>query len=182
MIGNPSAVILDEPSTGMDPSAKRKMWRLIGALSSDKAILLTTHSMEECDFLCNRIGIMKKGRLLCIGSSQHLRTKYGNRYKLELRVANTNCVQQVNEFISNRFRESQLIEQQYTLLRYEFPTTTNLGELFALMEANKGGLQLEDYAVSQTTLEQIFISTITNEGIPDANNDNTAAVIIPIRN
>ncbi|KAL9302465.1 ABC transporter A family member 1 [Arabidopsis thaliana] len=87
MIGDPPIVILDEPSTGMDPVAKRFMWDVISRLSTRSgktAVILTTHSMNEAQALCTRIGIMVGGRLRCIGSPQHLKTRYGNHLELEV--------------------------------------------------------------------------------------------------
>lgn len=69
-----------EPSTGMDPLSKRLMWRVITQLGKDKAILVTTHYMDECEALCSRIGIMNDGRLVCIGSSQHLKSRFATGY------------------------------------------------------------------------------------------------------
>ncbi|KAK8955097.1 ABC transporter A family member 1 [Platanthera zijinensis] len=88
MIGDPPIVILDEPSTGMDPIAKRFMWDVISSLSTRRgktAVILTTHSMNEAQALCTRIGIMVDGKLRCIGSPQHLKSRYGNHLELELK-------------------------------------------------------------------------------------------------
>ncbi|XP_077241690.1 ATP-binding cassette A1 isoform X2 [Tasmannia lanceolata] len=88
MIGDPPIVILDEPSTGMDPIAKRFMWEVISRLSTRRgktAVILTTHSMNEAQALCTRIGIMVGGRLRCIGSPQHLKTRFGNHLELEVK-------------------------------------------------------------------------------------------------
>lgn len=88
MIGDPPIVILDEPSTGMDPIAKRFMWEVISRLSTRRgktAVILTTHSMNEAQALCTRIGIMVGGRLRCLGSSQHLKTRFGNHLELEVK-------------------------------------------------------------------------------------------------
>jgi len=64
MIGQPKIVLLDEPSTGMDPQSKRFLWNTISnSFASDKGAILTTHSMEEADALCSRIAIMVKGEL-----------------------------------------------------------------------------------------------------------------------
>ena len=71
MIGNPPIVFLDEPSTGMDPEARRFMWNVISRIATERkqsSIILTTHSMEEADVLCNRIGIVNNGVLCCLGS------------------------------------------------------------------------------------------------------------------
>jgi len=62
LVGRPSVVFLDEPSTGMDPVARRQMWQVIEAVKETSSVVLTTHSMEECEALCNRIGIMVGGR------------------------------------------------------------------------------------------------------------------------
>ncbi|KAJ8755578.1 hypothetical protein K2173_022157 [Erythroxylum novogranatense] len=88
MIGDPPIVFLDEPSTGMDPIAKRFMWEVISRLSTRQgktAVILTTHSMNEAQALCTRIGIMVGGRLRCIGSPQHLKTRFGNHLELEVK-------------------------------------------------------------------------------------------------
>ncbi|XP_050384664.1 ABC transporter A family member 1 isoform X2 [Argentina anserina] len=88
MIGDPPIVILDEPSTGMDPIAKRFMWEVISRLSTRRgktAVILTTHSMNEAQALCTRIGIMVGGQLMCIGSPQHLKTRFGNHLELEVK-------------------------------------------------------------------------------------------------
>lgn len=64
MIGNPKLVLLDEPSTGMDPRSKRYLWdAIISSFQGTKGAILTTHSMEEADALCSRVGIMVKGQL-----------------------------------------------------------------------------------------------------------------------
>jgi len=87
MIGEPSIVFLDEPSTGMDPVARRFMWDVISNIVTKRekcSLILTTHSMEECDALCTRIGIMVGGVLRCLGSGQRLRSQYGRGYQLEL--------------------------------------------------------------------------------------------------
>ncbi|KAJ6747501.1 ATP-BINDING CASSETTE SUB-FAMILY A (ABC1) MEMBER 3B [Salix koriyanagi] len=95
MIGDPPIVILDEPSTGMDPIAKRFMWEVISRLSTRQgktAVILTTHSMNEAQALCTRIGIMVGGRLRCIGSPQHLKTRFGNHLELEIKPSEVSSV------------------------------------------------------------------------------------------
>merc|ERR1712223_965144 len=87
MIGNPPVVFLDEPSTGMDPMARRHMWEFIRETMSGRCVLLTTHSMEECEALCHRLAIMVKGQLRCLGTPQHLKSKFGNGYQLDLTLA-----------------------------------------------------------------------------------------------
>ena len=89
LIGDPPLVFLDEPSTGMDPVAKRFMWSVVNRVASEQklcSIILTTHSMEEVEALCGRIGIMVGGRLRCLGSAQHLKNRHGRAYAVEVRM------------------------------------------------------------------------------------------------
>ncbi|KAE8879299.1 ABC transporter A family member 1 [Phytophthora fragariae] len=92
LIGSPSIVFLDEPSTGMDPVSRRFMWNVIAAISTQRkesTIILTTHSMEECEALCTRVGIMVGGRLRCLGSVQHLKNRFGDGLMVELKLMGT---------------------------------------------------------------------------------------------
>lgn len=83
LMGNPSVLLLDEPSSGMDVVAKRVMWTTIGSIIAGRSIVLTTHSMEEADALAGRAGIIGR-RMLALGTSQQLRRRHGNRYFVHL--------------------------------------------------------------------------------------------------
>ncbi len=87
LLGSPPVIILDEPSTGVDPVARHFMWNVISDIVTERkeaALILTTHLMEECEALSNRIGIMVGGRLRCLGSAQHLKEKFGMGFQLEM--------------------------------------------------------------------------------------------------
>ncbi|CAI5723062.1 unnamed protein product [Hyaloperonospora brassicae] len=88
MIGSPSVILLDEPSTGVDPSSRRKMWDVIANVCAAKksSVILTTHSMEECEALCTRVGILVNGKLKCLGSVEHLKQKFGRGYIVEVKL------------------------------------------------------------------------------------------------
>ena len=79
LTGNPSVLILDEPSSGMDAASKRVMWRTLSAVSAGRSLLLTTHSMEEADALADRAAVMAK-RMLAVGTADELRKKHGDAY------------------------------------------------------------------------------------------------------
>ena len=83
LMGNPSVLLLDEPSSGMDVCAKRVMWRTLAAVVPGRSLVLTTHSMEEADALADRAGIMGK-KMLALGTSDYLRRKHGDRYHVHL--------------------------------------------------------------------------------------------------
>ena len=77
LIGNSPVVILDEPTSGMDPEARRQIWDILQKERRNKTMLLTTHFMDEADYLGDRIAIMAKGKLVCSGSSLFLKKRYG---------------------------------------------------------------------------------------------------------
>ncbi|CAD7971689.1 unnamed protein product [Amoebophrya sp. A120] len=78
LVTNPAVLILDEPTTGLDPDTRAGLWQVIANESKKRAVVLTTHSMEEADALCERIGIMCSGKLKCVGTPLHLKNKFGN--------------------------------------------------------------------------------------------------------
>ncbi|KAL9084276.1 MAG: hypothetical protein Q9159_005321 [Coniocarpon cinnabarinum] len=83
LMGNPAVLLLDEPSSGMDAAAKRVMWRVLGSVSTGRALLITTHSMEEADALADRAGIVAS-RMLALGSTEKLRRDWGNALNVHL--------------------------------------------------------------------------------------------------
>ena len=80
LIGNPSIVYMDEPSTGLDPASRHRLWSVIQQAKGNKSIVLTTHSMEQADVLCERIAIMSDGFLQCIGTGSELKLRFGEGY------------------------------------------------------------------------------------------------------
>ena len=93
IICNPPIILLDEPSTGMDPEARRYMWGVIHRMSLNRkksSIIMTTHSMEEAETLCKRIAIMVDGQFKCLGTSDEIKEKYGYGYEINLQINNPN--------------------------------------------------------------------------------------------
>lgn len=80
--GRSKVIILDEPTSGMDTSARRYIWELLKTYKNDRIIILTTHFMDEADYLGDRIGIMGEGRMMCCGSSIFLKNRFGVGYNL----------------------------------------------------------------------------------------------------
>ncbi len=82
----------------MDPLARRFLWSVVrGIVSRGQSVVLTTHSMAECEALCSRVGIMVNGSFRCLGSVQQLKSMYGEGYRLKIRV-NSN-IGQVKDFV-----------------------------------------------------------------------------------
>lgn len=91
IVGSPSIILLDEPSAGMDPEARRFMWEVVAKIANEKtsAIVLTTHSMDEAEALSTKMGIMVSGGIFkCFGTSQHIKNKYGTGFVIEIKINN----------------------------------------------------------------------------------------------
>jgi len=89
MLCSPPIILLDEPSKGMDPESRRFMWSIIHKLSTTgrkSSIIMTTHSMDEAETLCKRMGIMVNGEFVCLGKSNEIKNKYGYGYELNIRI------------------------------------------------------------------------------------------------
>jgi ABC-type multidrug transport system ATPase subunit len=158
LIGNPPIVFLDEPSTGIDPVSRRFMWDFISETMSGRAVILTTHSMEECEALCSRIGIIGAGRLQCLGSSQHLKTRFGRGLQLDISTGEQD-VHQAREFILSAFPGAEELECYGGKLKFKVTEQKrSLADIFSIIEANKEKVLISEYSVGQTTLEQIFIN------------------------
>ena len=83
LVSQPKIIFLDEPTTGLDPETRRQLWNILQEVKQgNRAMILTTHSMEEADVLCNRIGIVNNGVMTCIGSQDRLKELYGGGHHL----------------------------------------------------------------------------------------------------
>ncbi|XP_004066316.1 ATP-binding cassette sub-family A member 1 isoform X1 [Oryzias latipes] len=170
LIGGPPVVFLDEPTTGMDPKARRALWNaILSIIKEGRSVVLTSHSMEECEALCTRMAIMVNGRFRCLGSVQHLKNRFGDGYTIILRVAGPDPdLRPVMGFIERELPGSTLKEKHRNMLQYQLPSSlTSLARIFSLLSKNKETLCIEDYSVSQTTLDQVFVNFAKDQSDED---------------
>jgi ATP-binding cassette subfamily A (ABC1) protein 5 len=166
LLGQPKLLLLDEPSTGMDPQAKRFLWEIILNLferNKDRGVVLTTHSMEEADALCNRLGILVKGVLRCLGTIQHLKDKYGAGYLLELKWdLEAGPIDQVKGLVAQMFGSQATVREEFQdRISFDVPQNAvkSLSQVFAALDQMKQSQNgLQDYSFGQTTFEQVFIA------------------------
>ncbi|CAG7721592.1 unnamed protein product [Allacma fusca] len=158
LIGDPDIIFLDEPTSGMDPGARRQLWKVILYLTSiQKSVVLTTHSMEECEALCSRVGIMVNGKFECLGSTQHLKNRFGSGYMLTVR-----CVEDKQasflELMQEKMEFAKLISSHCSQVKMGIAQEdAKLSYVFELMHSIKQSGLVEEYSVSQTTLDDIFV-------------------------
>lgn len=177
LLGDPPLVLLDEPTAGMDPGARRLVWNCINrALHKGQSVILTSHSMEECDMLCTRLCIMVNGQFKCLGSPQHLKNKFSKGYTVTINMMNADLdITSIKNFMKTYFPETVLKESHNTTLVFSIPKSiAKVSKLFALLEEHKENLQIKDYAISQTTLDMVFVGFANeqSDGIIDRRTDS----------
>jgi len=184
LIGDPEVVLLDEPSAGLDPVSRRNLWSVILRTMSHRAVILTTHSMDEAEALCKRIGIMVQGQLRALGTKQHLKNKFGSGFELVVKVHVTDLEKQVavlDSFVCGMFPSALQISENGGLITYTIPREEmKMGLAFTQLESHKAELGIEEYSVAQPTLEQVFIRTVnkhTPGGAKTVKNAGSATVI-----
>ncbi|XP_065650437.1 ATP-binding cassette sub-family A member 2 isoform X3 [Hydra vulgaris] len=159
LIGRPPLIFLDEPTTGMDPGARRFLWNVINSLlKAGKSVVITSHNMEECETLCSQIAIMVNGEFKCIGSPQHLRSKYGVGYIIIIRCY-ASSFETIDTFIKSSFANASLQDRHHNMLEYRIPSIAlKLSDVFHKLEQLRKTESIDDYSITQTTLDQIFVN------------------------
>ncbi|EFA83624.1 hypothetical protein PPL_02690 [Heterostelium album PN500] len=161
LIADPKIVYLDEPTTGMDPVSRRQVWNLIEKVKKGRVIILTTHSMEEADVLGDRIAIMKKGKLVCLGTSLRLKNKFGAGYRLVALIDPTkmNAADDVIKFFEMHLSIRPIV-QSIGSLEYNVPREqlNGLMSFFEKLEHARSMLPIIDVQISMTTLEEVFLT------------------------
>lgn len=169
LIGHSQMLFMDEPTAAVDAGAKRHLWKVINKRASDQTVVLTTHSMEEAEALSSRMAIQVKGSLRCLGTTMHIKQKYGTGYQLELFLAQGFSVgegfatkqEELEAFVQQKISaKSFLLEGHAERFLYQLPPrgeSLQLGRVFQAMEAEKNRLGITDYSLSQPSLEQVFL-------------------------
>lgn len=166
LIGDPSIIFLDEPTTGLDPETKRNMWTLIGLAKPSRCIVLTTHSMEEADALCGRIGIMAYGSLRCLGTSLHLKHKFGDGDKLDFTCcpgeveAGKACIREL--IPSGQLQDAGTALESGTQCTMWLPSgadadAVRLSELFRELDDKASDAGIIEWALRQPSMEEVFL-------------------------
>lgn len=163
LIGCPPLLLLDEPTTGMDPQARRMLWNtIVSIIREGRAVVLTSHSMEECEALCTRLAIMVKGTFQCLGTIQHLKYKFGDGYIVTMKIKSPKDdllpdLNPVEQFFQGNFPGSVQRERHHSMLQFQV-ASSSLARIFQLLISHKDSLLIEEYSVTQTTLDQVFVN------------------------
>ena len=159
MIGDSKIIMLDEPTSGMDTTARRRLWDMLKKRKQGKIIVLTTHYMDEADILGDRIAIMTEGQIECIGSSLFLKERYGVGYNLVVDKTTREDVPEIELFVRERIPSAVKLQEVSSEVSFQLPKeAANLfKEFFIEFDNMKDELQVRSYSVGITTLEEVFL-------------------------
>jgi len=165
LIGDPRLVVLDEPTTGLDPESRREVWKIIQSeRSRGKAVLVTTHSMEEADTLANRIGIIAFGQLRCVGSQLRLKNRFGKGYRLSLALAGRDDItfQRAVDFVhSHVSADARLSTRVNANIAFSLPREgIDVPSIFETFQNRKAEAGVVEFGISQTSLEDVFVRVV----------------------
>ncbi|CAN8006680.1 unnamed protein product, partial [Ixodes hexagonus] len=161
VIGLPRLVFLDEPSAGVDVVARRRIFNALKDIMSLSGIsvILTSHSMDECETSCDRIAIMVDGQFQCFGTLQHLKDKFGKGYTLTIQLSSSDkkLESEVQEAVEKLFPKIVRRDSRKGIFYFHLEEKLSWSELFAKVNVLKYKYAFEHAFVSDSTLEQIFI-------------------------
>ncbi|XP_020683136.1 LOW QUALITY PROTEIN: ABC transporter A family member 7-like [Dendrobium catenatum] len=168
LIGDPKVVYMDEPSTGLDPASRNNLWNVIKNAKKDRAIVLTTHSMEEAEVLCDRLGIFVTGSLQCIGNPKELKARYGGTYVFTM-TTSSNEEEEVDLLVQKLSPNAKKIYQISGTQKYELPKQeVKIANVFRAVEHAKVSFTVQAWGLADTTLEDVFIKVA--KGVPSHDN------------
>jgi ATP-binding cassette, subfamily A (ABC1), member 3 len=170
--GGSKVVVLDEPTSGMDPFSRRFTWNVIRQYRPERCIILTTHFMDEADILGDRIAIMADGQLRCAGSSMFLKKTYGVGYQLTIEKGNQpeqiqSAAQSMNEDIDTivsdivlkNVKDSALLNNSGLEVRFQLPmdSSASFPKMFQDLDTQIDRNTIQSYGVGMTTLDEVFL-------------------------
>ncbi|XP_014612694.1 PREDICTED: uncharacterized protein LOC106791527 isoform X1 [Polistes canadensis] len=168
-----SVILMDEPTSGMDPATKDLVGCVIKhVIKNHSSVILTSHSVADCESLCNRVGILAKAGLRCIGTSQHLKHKFGEGYVAFLRFGKPTSGSDLRIAIANHLPQAIVSSRQATAARLLVPKNEDIpvSTIFAKVRILAEELKSTDYTLSQSSLDQVLVNF--SEELEDESTDS----------
>lgn len=162
LVGDPLFLVMDEPTTGLDPETREELWRtLLQIRASGPAILLATHAMDEAELLCSRVSILSRGTLKCVGGPHELRERFVPNYTLIVNFVEGFTKDVVLELfpsckVSSEFELSASFEIHATEAR-------RMSTIFMDMEAAVKIGKVADWGLVRAGLEGVFLDVVQDE-------------------
>jgi ABC-2 type transport system ATP-binding protein len=157
LVGDPEVIFLDEPTTGLDPASRREVWRIVEELQArGRTVLLTTHYMEEAARLCDRVGIVDRGRKLAEGTPEALVASLGAEHVVEVELDNGRAGELADAELSALPTVERVARVGDTLRLTVRDVARVVPPLLALVAAR--GLEAKRLATHHATLEDVFLA------------------------
>ena len=151
----------------MDSKARRLLWNDVISLIREKRIVIfTSHSMEECETLCNRLAIMVNGQFQCLGTPGYLKNKYGIGYTVTVELEDEIFNSKLTEFVKEKFEgvKFKLNKTKKNSIEFIIPLNScTLSDLFKNLESNRRILRIVEYSINQNTLDELFLNFAKNK-------------------
>ncbi|KAI8815090.1 hypothetical protein BJ742DRAFT_670515 [Cladochytrium replicatum] len=167
-IGDPKVIFMDEPTTGMDPVNRRKVWQFIEKFKANRVIVLTTHAMEEAEVLGDQIAIMAAGRMRAIGNPIALKSKYGAGYRMSL-LTDPARLEEAKTAVATVAPEAELEDDAAGALIYRLPPdaaeTGVVPRFIKWLDSTEGSSVIKSWGISQTSLEEVFLRLLRDGGL-----------------
>jgi ABC-2 type transport system ATP-binding protein len=158
VLHSPHVLFLDEPTTGLDPQSRRSIWEMLGELKADDAelsIILTTHAMDEADFLCDRVAILDRGRILCEDSPAALKRSLETGERTQIETDRELSGADREAIVALGGRNWRLIEA--TSFEFQSRPGEGVGRR-AAEHLERRGYRIRYLTISPVTLEDVFFS------------------------
>jgi len=151
LVNDPEVIFLDEPTTGLDPRARRDVWNLIEGLREEgKTVFLTTHYMDEAETLADTVAIISQGKIIAMGSPSQLVSKHGGKTTLIVEKGGTAVHQMLSQKLSNVRIENDGDVLATLQKKSDLPT--------AVSTLDKGKAEFAELVVRRPTLEDVFLN------------------------
>lgn len=155
LVNSPELLFLDEPTTGLDPNARRAIWEVIrGLKAKGKTIILTTHYLDEAQQLCDKVAIMNHGKIVAMGTSEEIINQHGSGERLEIHGS---------EKLADYIKANTELQVDYNKTKGEIiiPLRKKIDALAALAAAEQSGMEWGEIQTRQDSLDDVFIKLVS---------------------
>ncbi|MEM0085926.1 MAG: ABC transporter ATP-binding protein [Zestosphaera sp.] len=156
LINEPSILILDEPTTGMDPQVRREVWQLLNEIKgSDRAIIFSTHYMDEAEVLSDKVAIMDSGKIIVEGRTEDLKKRYAPKPVISIELLNSSDQHKARKVLDRYLEPGDIVVTDSSIRVYHEDPDTLLPQIS--LDLFKIGVRIVSVRIVKPTLEDVFL-------------------------
>lgn len=156
LVNDPSILILDEPTTGMDPQVRREVWQLLNEIkASDRAIIFSTHYMDEAEILSDRVAIMNSGRIIAEGRAEDLKKRYAPKPVISIELFNPSDQDKARSVLDKYLEPRDIVVVDSSIRVYHEDPDILLPQIS--LDFFKNGIRIVSVKINKPTLEDVFL-------------------------